>query len=122
MTRIDKYLWAVRIVKTRSIGTNLCKDGKILIDDVAVKPSAEVKSGQMISVKKNSAFFSYRVIQVLEKRMAAKSVRDFIKDITPPEELEKFKLYQAAQREYRSGGLGRPTTKDRRAMRLFKGK
>ena len=120
MARIDKYLWSVRLSKTRSQATDLCKTNKVFIDDTPVKPSAEVKVGQKISLKKNTAIFTYEVIELLEKRIGAKLVANYIRDITPPEEVEKYKVYQNAQQQYRQHGSGRPTTKERRNLRKFR--
>lgn len=119
MSRIDKYVWAVRLTKTRSLATKMCKEGKIKLDDKEVKPSVEVKIGQVISVKKHNAIFSYEIIDLLDKRVGAKLVPDYLLDITPEEELEKFKTYQMAQAEYRRNGMGRPTTKERRALNKY---
>lgn len=119
MARVDKFIWAVRLFKTRSLAANQCKTNKVLINDEPVKASKEVKIGDVVSVKKNGAIFSYKVLDLLEKRVGAKLVADYIIDITPPEELEKFKLFQASQSAYRNNGMGKPTTKDRRALEKF---
>lgn len=121
MTRIDKYLWAVRLAKTRSLAANLVKTNKILVNYEPVKPSREIIIGDVISVKRNTALFSYKVLDLLERRVGAKLVADYIQDITPEEEIEKFKTYQIAQKEYRQFGLGRPTKKQRRDLGKFKG-
>lgn len=121
MARIDKYLWAVRLFKTRSLAANMVKTGKVMVNGVTVKPSREVKIGETISIKKNTALFSYEIIGLLEKRVGAKLVPDYLKDITPEEEIEKYKIYQAAQREYREFGQGRPTKKKRRNIDKFRG-
>ncbi len=119
MSRIDKYVWAVRLAKTRSMSTNWCKTNKILINESEVKPAQSVKIGDTISIKKNSAVFSYKVLDLVEKRLGAKLVEQYIRDITPDEEVEKYKTYQAAQREYRRNGLGKPSTKERRILNKF---
>lgn len=122
MTRIDKFLWFVRLTKTRSIATQICKSGKVQLDDREVKPSADVKLRQVISIKKNAAVFQYKVLQLLDKRVSAKLIDQFVKNITSESELEKFQLYQLAQKEYRNSGFGKPTTRDRRHLRKLKGK
>ena len=121
MARIDKYLWAVRLFKTRSLAANMVKNGKVMIDDEPIKPSRDVKIGDKISIKKNTALFSYEVIDLLEKRVGAKLVEDYIRDITPQEEIDKYKEYQLAQKQYRELGFGKPTKKDRRSIKKFLG-
>lgn len=121
MARIDKYLWAVRLFKTRSMAANQVKLGKVLIDDKEVKASRTLKIGEQFSVKKNTALFTYEVVDLLEKRVGAKLVCDYLKDITPQEEVEKYKAYQAAQSQYRQSGFGKPTKKDRRNINKFLG-
>lgn len=121
MARIDKYLWAVRLFKTRSLAANMVKTGKVLIKGEEVKASKEIKVGEQFSIKKNTALFTYEVIDVLEKRVGAKLVENYLRDITPVEEIEKHKAYQLAQRQYREQGYGKPTKKDRRNINKFLG-
>lgn len=118
-SRIDKYAWCVRLSKTRSIATELVSKGKIKLNGESVKPSKEVKSGDIISVQKNTAIFSYKVIQLLNNRIGAKLVIDYIEDITDPIEIEKYKQYQASQSVYRESGTGKPSKKDRRDISDF---
>lgn len=117
--RIDKYTWAVRLTKTRSQASELISKGKIKINEVDVKPSRDVKLGDIIQVHKNSAVFSYKVLELLEKRVGPKLVSIYIEDITPIEEVEKYKTCQEAQRVYREMGTGRPSKKDRRSLDDF---
>lgn len=117
--RIDKYTWAVRLTKTRSQASELISKGKIKINEVDVKPSRDVKLRDIIQVHKNSAVFSYKVLELLEKRVGPKLVSIYIEDITPIEEVEKYKTYQEAQRVYREMGTGRPSKKDRRSLDDF---
>lgn len=119
MARIDKFIWAVRLCKTRSLAANLCKTNKVLLNDTEIKAGKEVKVGDELTVKKNSARFTYEVIELLEKRVGAKLVGDYIKDITPQEEIDKYEMYQLAQKQYRQDGLGRPSKKDRRNINKF---
>jgi ribosome-associated heat shock protein Hsp15 len=112
--RLDKVTWAVRITKTRSQATDLISKGKVKLNQIGAKPSKEVKVGDVISVSKNSAVFSYRILQLLDKRVGPKLVPDYLEDITPLEEVEKYKTYQFAQQSYREYGTGRPTKRDRR--------
>ena len=113
--RIDKYLWAVRIFKTRSLATEACKKGKITINEFPVKPSREVKAGEKIQVKKNPVNYLYQVIEPLEKRVSAKLVENYIKDITPADELLKLEMANMAYVK-RDRGAGRPTKKERRIL------
>jgi len=117
--RIDKYTWAVRLTKTRSQASELISKGKIRLNATEVKPSRDVKVGDVIQVHKNSAVFSYKVLELLEKRVGPKLVSIYIEDITPIEEVEKYKTYQEAQRVYRDMGTGRPSKKDRRSLDDF---
>jgi len=121
MARIDKYLWAVRLFKTRSLAAKMVKEGKVLLDGEKVKTAKDLKVGDVFSIKKNTATFSYQVVELLERRVGAKLVDQYLKDITPEEEIEKFKQYQLAQRGYRDLGFGKPTKKDRRNIRKFLG-
>ena len=117
--RIDKYTWAVRLTKTRSQASELISKGKIRLNAIEVKPSRDMKVGDLIQVHKNSAVFSYKVLELLEKRVGPKLVSIYIEDITPIEEVEKYKTYQEAQRVYRDMGTGRPSKKDRRSLDDF---
>ena len=117
--RLDKYVWCVRLCKTRSQGTELISKGQIKLNSVTTKPSKEVKLKDVISVHKNSAVFSYKVIELLDKRVGAALIENFIIDITPIEEKEKFKAYQLVRQIYRQNGDGKPTKKDRRDLDSF---
>lgn len=117
--RWDKYIWSVRLAKTRSLATELISKGKIKVNGLEVKPSKEPKIGDVISVSRNNAIFSYKVIQLLDKRVGAKLVAEYISDITPIEEFEKFRQYQIAQSTYRDYGTGKPSKKDRRDIDDF---
>jgi len=118
--RIDKFLWAVRLFKTRSIAAEACKKGRIQINGTSVKSSRAVKAGDTIEVKTPPITRSYKVLAVAEKRMGAKLVPGFLKDITPEDQLEILELTRLAYNQGRPKGLGRPTKKDRRDIeRLF---
>lgn len=117
--RIDKYVWCVRLAKTRSIASKSISKGKVRLNNEGVKPSKEVKLGDEINIIKHNSTFTFRIIQLLDKRVGAKLVKDYIVEITPQEELEKFKLYQASQRVYRDYGSGKPSKKDRRDLDDF---
>ena len=117
--RFDKYVWCVRLCKTRSQGTELISKGQIKLNSQTTKPSKEVKLKDVISVHKNNAVFSYNVIELLDKRVGAALIENFIIDITPIEEKEKFKAYQLVRQIYRQNGDGKPTKKDRRDLDSF---
>lgn len=121
MIRLDKFLWAVRLFKTRSQATDEIKSGKITVNGEAVKPAKEVKTGDIVRIKKNTAIFSYRVIDLLENRVGAPLVKNYLEDITPESEVDKYKEYQAAQREYRDFSFGKPSKADRRKRDKFLG-
>jgi ribosome-associated heat shock protein Hsp15 len=118
--RIDKFLWSVRIYKTRSIASDECRKGRILIKDIQVKPSRSVLKNEIIIVKKPPILYSYRVIEPIENRVAAKLVEQFIEDITPEVEKAKLDLKQAVGIVYRDKGTGRPTKKERRLIDRIK--
>ena len=115
-TRIDKWLWAVRIFKTRAIATEACAGGKVKINDTAVKASRKIQAGDIIQVRKGVVKHIYCVLKIAEKRMGAKLVPDFLKDITPEEELIKLESAHKQPIHTREQGKGRPTKKERRVM------
>lgn len=117
--RIDKYVWFVRLAKTRTLATELVQRNKIKLNNMPVKPSKEVKIGDTVSIIKNNATFSYKIKDLLDRRVGAKLVADYLIDTTDPLELEKFKTYQAAQSVYREYGTGRPSRKDRDNLDSF---
>ena len=117
--RLDKYVWCVRLTKTRSKSTEAVNKGRVRLNNTTVKPAKEVKLGDEIQITRNTATFSYRVIQLLDNRVGAKLVKDYIIDITPEEELEKLRIYQSAQSSYRQYGTGKPNKKDRRDLDDF---
>lgn len=114
--RIDKFIWFVRLAKTRTKASELVSKGKVKLNGESVKPSANVKIGDKIGMVKHSSVFTYKVKDYLERRVGAKLVEGFIVDITQPEEIEKYKAYQLAQSSYRRNGTGKPTTKERRDL------
>lgn len=117
--RFDKYVWAVRLAKTRSQASELISKGKIKLSEQQVKPSREPKTGEIIYISKNTAVFTYKIIQLLDKRVGAKLVEEYVLDITPPEEIEKYRLYNLSQSVYRENGTGKPSKKDRRDISDF---
>lgn len=117
--RIDKWLWAVRFFKTRSSATEACKKGRVIIGDVQVKPSRVIKAGDIIKIRKPPVTYSYKVLQLSEKRMGAKLVSDFVLDITPESELEIIEIQKNMSWLKRDPGTGRPTKKERRDLDNF---
>ncbi|NOZ47835.1 MAG: RNA-binding S4 domain-containing protein, partial [Chlorobi bacterium] len=114
--RIDKWLWAVRIFKTRSQASNACKKGKILINGISVKSSRIIKTGEIIDVKTNPVVYKYKVKGLLGKRLGAKLVTEFIENITPKSELLKLERMKTTPFGIRGKGYGRPTKKERRTI------
>lgn len=114
--RIDKYLWAVRVFKTRTLATEACDKGRVLIGDVAVKPSRSVKPGDLITVKKTPIVHTYKVLGILPTRLSAEKVKEFVLELTPEEEFQKYQMMKTGAFVSRDRGTGRPTKKDRRLM------
>jgi ribosome-associated heat shock protein Hsp15 len=114
--RIDKYLWAVRLFKTRGLATDACRMGRILIKDIAVKPSRMIESGELLTVKKPPVTYSFKVKETVENRVGAKMVPDFLEDLTPDSEKIKVQLSRQALTGFRKKGTGRPTKKERRVI------
>lgn len=117
--RIDKWLWAVRLFKTRSVAAEACKKGKVLIKGVEAKPSRNIKVGDVICVKKNPVLFSFEVLALSENRMGARLVPEYMKNITTPDQLELYELGKIAAQNNREKGTGRPTKKERRDLDEF---
>jgi ribosome-associated heat shock protein Hsp15 len=112
--RIDKYLWCIRVYKTRSVATTACKKGQIKIETKSIKPSKEVFGNELILVRKNQINYQLKVLDLPESRVGAKLVALYMKDVTPKEEFEKTELLKYSKDYYRKKGAGRPTKKDRR--------
>ncbi|MGC1390212.1 MAG: S4 domain-containing protein [Bacteroidales bacterium] len=119
--RIDKFLWSVRIYKTRSLASDECRKGRIIINDVPVKPSRTVSKNEIILVKKPPVNFSYRVIQPIENRVSARLVEQFVEDLTPEAEKDKLNIRDSIGIIHRDKGTGRPTKKERRQIDRIKG-
>lgn len=114
--RIDKFLWSVRLFKTRSLATEAVKAGKVSLNDQLVKPSKEVSIGQSVWLKKHGYSEAYKVLDIPKSRVGPKLVSGLIEDITPPAEAEKREFLSLAKNLTRQKGLGRPTKKDRRDL------
>ena len=113
--RVDKWLWAVRIFKTRNQATEACKKGRVLIREQPVKPSRILRINDIVQVKRPPVIYSYKVTGLLAKRLSARLVKDYIEDVTPEQELEKRKIRETFFIS-RDKGSGRPTKKERRIM------
>lgn len=116
--RLDKFLWSVRLSKTRSAATEMVVKGRVLLNGENIKPSREIKTEQVITILRHNAKFQYKVLALLERRVSATLVRDYIIDITLEEEVEKFRQYQSAQKAYHQTD-GKPSKKDRRNLDRF---
>lgn len=119
--RVDKWLWAVRVFKTRTIASDACKKGRVMIDRVAVKPSRNVRVGEVVEVRKPPITFSFKVLELADKRMGAKMVPQYMENVTPPDQYELLELNKISGFVDRQRGTGRPTKKERRDMEQFTG-
>ncbi len=117
--RIDKWMWATRIFKSRTIAVEACKKNRIMINNVVVKPSRMIKIGDVIQVRKPPITYSFKVLGLTEKRMAAKLIPEFLENVTPPEQYEILELNKISGFVNRVKGTGRPTKKDRRNLDEF---
>jgi len=117
--RIDKWLWAVRLFKTRSIAIEACKKGRITIKEVTIKPARMIKIGDIIEVRRPPITYSFEVLSLTENRMGAKLVPEFMRDVTPPSQLEILEMSKITGFVDRARGTGRPTKKDRRELDQF---
>ena len=117
--RVDKWLWAVRVFKTRSQATEACKKGQVSIGSLPVKASREIHAGEVIKVRMNPIVRSFKVLAVAEKRMSAKLTDGFMLDVTPQEELDLLEVQKQMGWSMRDRGSGRPTKKDRRELDDF---
>lgn len=114
--RIDKYVWAIRCFKTRSEATEACKGNKVQLNGAPVKPSKEVRIGDIIAVRKGIIQYTYKVLQLTENRMGAQLVPDFAENLTPQSELDKAHAPRETFFVKRDRGTGRPTKKERREL------
>ena len=114
--RIDKYMWSIRVFKTRSEATDACKGGKIRVNGADTKPSKMVKVGDTIVARKGAVTYTYKVLELIDKRQGAKLVPNYAENLTPPEELAKLRAPIETFFLKRDRGAGRPTKKDRRQM------
>lgn len=117
--RIDKWLWAVRIFKTRSLAAEACKKNRVQLNGVAAKASRTIKENDVIEVRKVPVLYRYKVIALLEKRVGAKLVENYMQDMTPEQEIVKLDLMRLDSSGGRSKGRGRPTKRERRMLDVW---
>lgn len=118
--RIDKYLWAVRLYKTRSIATDACRSGRVKLNGLSVKPSHEISVGEIYELNIEQTHRTVQVKELLANRVGAKLVENYLTDLTPPEEYERIQMARQYGFEHRDRGAGRPTKRDRREIEEFK--
>ena len=118
--RIDKWLWAARIFKTRTIAAAACKKGQVCLDGAVLKASRMIKAGDVVSVRKPPITYSFRVLQPIEKRVGAKLIPEILENVTSPEQYELLEMSKISGFVGRAKGTGRPTKKERRSLDDFR--
>ncbi len=118
--RIDKWLWAMRVFKTRTIATDACKKGRVMMGGAPVKPSRPIKEGDVIEVRKPPITYTFRVKQTTQNRLGAKLVPDYLENITPQSQYDLLEMTKISGFVDRRKGMGRPTKRDSREMSRFK--
>lgn len=117
--RIDKWLWAARIFKTRSIAADACKNGRVTFNGMNMKPSRTIKEGDVVSVKKPPVTYSFKVLKAIEQRVGAKLLPEIYENVTDPKQYELLQMSHISGFIDRAHGTGRPTKKERRALDAF---
>lgn len=117
--RVDKWLWAARIFKTRSIAADACKNGRVTVGGVTVKPSHTIKEGEVVNVKKPPVTYSFKVLKTIEQRVGAKLLPEIYENVTDPKQYELLEMSRISGFVDRARGTGRPTKKERRALDAF---
>ena len=117
--RIDKWLWAARVFKTRSLAADACKNNRVTINGVNVKPSHTIKAGEIICVKKSTIIYSYKVLKCIEQRVGAKFIPEIYENVTDAKQYELLEMSRISGFIDRARGTGRPTKKERRALDSF---
>lgn len=117
--RIDKWLWAARIFKTRSIAADACKNGRVTIQGVNAKPSRPVKVGEVVAVRKPPVTYSFKVLKAIEMRVGAKLLPEIFENVTTPDQYELLEMNRISGFVDRARGTGRPTKKERRSLDAF---
>lgn len=118
--RIDKWLWAVRIFKTRSLASEACRSGKVKILGQVIKPSRELKAGEEITIAFPPIVKTVKVVELIANRVSAKLVTGYMQDLTPEDEYQKLKRENKVNFEFRERGIGRPTKRERREIEFLK--
>lgn len=119
--RIDKWLWAARIYKTRSVAADACKNGRVTVGGANAKPSRMIKVGDTVSVRKSPVTYSFKVLQAIEQRVGAKLVPQVYENVTPADQYELLEMKRISGFVDRARGTGRPTKKERRSLDAFIG-
>lgn len=119
VARLDKWLWAARIFKTRSVAADACKNGRVMMNGTTVKPSRTIKTGEVVSVRKPPVTYSFKVLKCIEQRVGAKLLPEIYENVTDPKQYEILEMSRISGFIDRARGTGRPTKKDRRAMDAF---
>ena len=119
--RIDMWLWAARIFKTRSLAADACKNGRVSINNVNVKPSHMVKVGDTVNVRKPPVTYSFKILKTIEQRVGAKLIPEIYENVTSPDQYELLEMNRISGFVDRARGTGRPTKKERRALDAFIG-
>lgn len=117
--RLDKWLWAARIFKTRTIAADACKNGRVTVDGQTLKPARTVKVGEVVSVKKPPITYSFKILNAIETRVGAKFISEVYENVTDPKQYELLEMSRISGFIDRARGTGRPTKKDRRALDAF---
>lgn len=117
--RVDKWLWAARIFKTRSIAADACKNGRITLNGMNIKPARMIKEGEVVNVKKSPITYSFKVLKAIEQRVGAKLLSEVYENVTAPKQYELLEMSRISGFVDRAKGTGRPTKKDRRAIDAF---
>lgn len=117
--RIDKWLWAMRIFKTRTIATEACKKGRVSVGNAMAKPSRTIKVGDIIQVRKPPVTYSFKVLALTENRLGAKLVPEYMENVTPRSELDLLEVVKISGFVDRRKGLGRPTKREGRDLARF---
>lgn len=118
--RIDKFLWAVRLFKTRGLAANACRTGRVMADNKIVKPSKYLEGNEILVIRKPPVTYTYRITALTGNRISSKLTGNFLEDLTPEEEKIKLKMSHSAPYGYREKGSGRPTKKERRVIDRWK--
>ena len=114
--RIDKWLWAARIYKTRSMASDACKNGRVMVNGVKLKPSRLVKEGEIIQVRKPPVTYSFKILKAIQNRVGAKMLSEIFENVTPQTQMEILEMTRIGGFLKRAKGTGRPTKKERREI------